>query len=223
MYLSVNTDWRKMIQSVRFGKRYFGFPAGAGLQAKAGQATTCSASYPAAAQPALGRAMPACSPGCSSLASQPHGGKCSVGTSSSHGISAWCSACERGGEGRQRHGGLHCRDSSVRGMACLDGQTSDMLLPPSIKQMLTAWKMATHMSSLFCCWPFWDWEGNGLRSCAVGASPMSPGLGWCHLGVMVVGEEEVCVPGDPAVVGVFPGPPQDFLTQLALVCTTKCL
>lgn len=35
---------------------------------------------------------------------------------------------------------------------------------------------------------------------------------------MVVGDEEVCVPGDPAVVGVCPGPPQDFLTPLALVC-----
>lgn len=54
-----------------------------------------------------------------------------------------------------------------------------------------------------------------------GVKALCIGLGWCQLGVMVVGEE-VSVPGNTAAVGVCPGTSQDFLTQQVLVCARKC-
>lgn len=103
----------------------------------------------------------------------------------------WChslvSGLRAGGEGWpwcKAHG---CRESSMHGMLSLGSQTSGMLLPPSIKKMLTTWKMANQLSSLFYCQSVWSWKGNGLCSCAGGTSPSSPGLGWCHLKGMAAG------------------------------------
>lgn len=152
---------------------------------------------------------------------QLHCRRCTMGTSLSHGVTAWCQVCEQGVKG-----GRSARHTSAGKAACMHAEPgfadqrhaaatehqedADHLengKPPLLTVLLPV------SEELERQWP--------LQLCR-GCKP-SVTRTWLVPPQGDGSRRRFVCPGDPAVVGVCPRPPQDFLTQLALVCARKPL